>query len=125
MTDKYDEMADEQVAAATLGMMGYEQDPLNPWWYLKDGHAWMSRTALLGQEKHAFAAEVMQWMMNRDWGCNDLIERDKDESNRAVFYTYSRQGRYVYGRAEYIDMTDHPRAVCEAALRAKESDASI
>jgi len=112
---RLDKMTDEELAVATLGVMGYEQDPLNPWWYLKDGHAWMPRTALLGQEKHAFAAEVIDFMLKKNyrwevssklgWGYVQFVETFRRMDNCALFN----------------NMAEFPRAICIAALKVLNS----
>lgn len=133
MTDKYDEMPPEQVAEATLAMMGYEKAALIPWWHKEDGDlkwGWGPYGAL-ARRKHAFAAEVKGQMM-RSWHCDDDFYSGAVDSvgceGHINFYKtlyHKDDDNYSYelsGMAEYADMASHPRAVCLAALRAKEAE---
>jgi len=112
----YDEMTDEELAAATLAMMGYgipQHFPDGP--YEKDGSnkRWLIAMATT-QFKHRFAAEVIGSLIEdkeKTWAyCDQCI----GSRCKVGFYhwPYEDDAKYV----SYDNIAARPRAVCEAVL---------
>jgi len=121
MSDKFSAMSNEQVAAATLAMMGYTERQPGVWRSDVIGNAWQASDALSDQLKHLFAAEAKEWMM-KDWSIEDYwLSFEVDPRGYVEFVKISEMTKIV-GEAIYLDMDTHPRAVCVAALRAKDAE---
>jgi len=129
MSDKFDAMTNKEVAAATLEMMGYEEKQSGEWCN-DEGKTHFTRgwfsVLVYHPAQHAFAAEVKQYMMDevdktggRKWAYEE--EWDNDES--IGYLGFIAEDRWLLREAtQYTNMDEHPRAVCLAALRAKEAE---
>jgi len=128
MPDKYDAMSNEELAAATLEMMGYEKSALTPWWYRADkspDESWGQHNALSEANRHTFAAEVKQFMMSQadDEGCGKWCIKDEwfDKKTKTGYIEFMRDNIRM-GTSVYFDMAIYPCAVCVAALRAMKTE---
>jgi len=129
MSDKFSKMSDEQVAAATLAMMGYKADTTvyggDSSWWRRDNNDWYVDEDIFEVSGPFVAAEVQQWMMDqrdekgqRKWAYEDIWIGDNGE---VVFFAIefgSKRSEWIV----YDNMDTHPRAVCVAALRAKDAE---
>jgi len=129
-------MTDEELAAATLAMMGYtpEECPMagipGRWTvgrWVKPGYLdRFAERCFGGPLQHYFAVEVKQHMMGADWDCDDdAFSRGEDGCEGYISFRQVIRHpddddfeREIEGVATYHNMEQHPRAVCEAALRA-------
>jgi hypothetical protein len=117
-------MTDEELAVATLEMMGYEEriDDLGCWINCDDTE-WNVRDALYmyDRDSHAFAAEVKEFMRQARWACSDTTVLNL---SRVKFFKGGllSQAHDYEADAYYDDMAAHPRAVCEAAIAALKVD---
>lgn len=120
MPDKFDAMTDEQVAAAMLEMLGYELSNATSrtrLWRRGVDDGWYER-GVLGDNKHAFAAEVKDDMEKNGWSFGERRIAPRGGIVWFWRWPYERDAAKGY----YDNMAAHPRAVCEAALRAKETE---
>ena len=102
------------IAATILELMGYEDESDD--WHLgrwaKDDSAWCSITALDLYDRHAFAAEVKEFMRKKGF-----YRREWADSQLGNVAFYNRPF-IIAGQGWYSIQDEYPRAVCEAAIKA-------
>lgn len=129
MRDKYDSMTPEQVAAATLAMMGYHEEDTevagrDNWVNDTNDTSWCAWDIFdTPRNSHLFAAEVKGWMMeqrDKHGRCKwDMLDDwDSEKETGCVEF----MAETVLGTSTYDAMAEHPRAVCIAGRRAKEAE---